>query len=95
MYDILQIIRPPPTTTIVVKKSIDVGIEVIDSDCRVKVGVTLVNFGEENSEMKMADNISQLIFETVKTRPVEDINSLDETRRGNRGYSSIGIQLSH
>ena len=39
----------------------------------------------------MGDKIAQLIFEKIKTPIVKETNDLDDTRRGDRGFGSIGI----
>ena len=40
---------------------------------------------------KQGDRIAQLILEVIATAEVEEVNSLDETERGNGGFGSTGI----
>ena len=83
--------RIAPRSGLAVKKFIDVGAGVIDSDYRGEVGVVLFNFGTEDFTVNMGDKIAQLIFEKIKTPEVEEKNELDETRRGEKGYGSSGM----
>ena len=39
----------------------------------------------------MGDKIAQLIFEKIKTPAVKEVNSLEGTGHGDRGYGSIEI----
>ena len=48
------------------KKFIDVGARVIDSDYRGEIGVILFNFGEGNFIVNMGVKIAQLIFEKIE-----------------------------
>ena len=83
--------RIAPRSGLAIKKFIDVGAGVIDSDYRGELGVILFNFGEEDFIVNMGDRIAQLIFEKIKTPQIKDVQSLEETRRGNRGYGSTGM----
>ena len=49
------------------------------------------NFGEEDFVVNTGDKIAQLIFEKIKTRDIQETNSLEETGRGDKGYGSTGI----
>ena len=55
--------RVAPRSGLALKKFIDVGAGVIDSDYRGELGVVLFNFGKENVIVHMGDRIAQLIFE--------------------------------
>ena len=80
------------------KKFIDVGAGVIDSDYRGELGVILFNFGNEDFVVNQGDKIAQLIFEKIKTPTVKEVDSLEGTGRGDKGYGSTGsvaqIQIS-
>ena len=69
-----------------VKYKIDVGAGVIDSDYRGNVGVVLINNGENNFEVWKGDQIAQLILEKAKIALVEEVEMLDETKRGQGGF---------
>ena len=64
--------RTTPRFGLTLKKLIDVGAGVIDSDCRAKRGVILFKFGDEDFEVNMGDKIAQLIFERIKTPVVQE-----------------------
>ena len=54
--------RVAPKFGLALKKFIDVGAGVIDSDYRGELGVILFNFGEEDFVINMGDKIAQPIF---------------------------------
>ena len=83
--------RIAPRSGLAIKKFIDVGAGVIDADYRGELGVILFNFGEEDFIVNMGERIAQLIFEKIKTPQIKEVKSLEETRRGNRGYGSTGM----
>ena len=68
--------RIAPRSGIALKKFIDVGAGVIDSDYRGEIGVVLFNFGSENFVVNMGDTIAQLIFEKIKTPEIKETNNL-------------------
>lgn len=84
--------RVAPRSGLALKKFIDVGAGVIDSDYRGNVGVILFNFGEQEFEVKKGDRIAQLILERIVTPEVKEVDSLEETVRGNGGFGSTGIK---
>ena len=82
--------RIAPRSGLAVKKFIDVGAGVIDSDYRGEIGVVLFNFSNDSFCINMGDRIAQIIFEKIKTPSVKETNDLGETDRGNQGYGSSG-----
>ena len=77
------------------KKFIDVGAGVVNSDYRGEVGVVLFNHGDQDFEVKMGDRIAQLILEKIDTLPVEEVQGLDDTVRGSGGFGSIGVKFGN
>ena len=73
------------------KKSIDVGAGVVDSDYIGEVGVVLFNHGDQDFEVKMGDRIAQLILEKIDTPKVEEVRALEESVRGSGGFRSTGL----
>ena len=63
--------RIAPRSGLALKKFIDVGAGVVDSDYRGEVGVVLFNHGDQDFLVKMGDRIAQLILEKIDTPPVE------------------------
>ena len=83
--------RIAPRYGLALKKFIDVGLGVIDADYKGELGVILFNFGSEDFAVNMGDKIAQLIFEKIKTPEIKEVNELEETGRGSKGYSSTGL----
>ena len=83
--------RIAPRSGLAIKKFIDAGAGVIDSDYRGELGVILFNFGEEDFTVNMGDRIAQLIFEKIKTPTIKETNDLEGTGRGEGSYGSIGV----
>ena len=84
--------RIAPRSGLALKKFIDVGAGVVDSDYRGEVGVVLFNHGDQDFEVKMGDRIAQLILEKIDTLPVEEVQGLDGTVRGSGGFGSTGVK---
>jgi len=82
--------RVAPRSGLAVKKGIQVGAGVIDPDYTGEVKVLLFNDGEGHFEIKKGDRIAQLIIERCDTPPVEEVDSLDNTERGEGGFGSTG-----
>ena len=83
--------RVAPRSGLAVKKFIDVGAGVIDSDYRGELGVVLFNFSNEDFCINMGDRIAQLVFEKIKTPEIKEVDELEGTDRGSKGYGSSGI----
>ena len=86
--------RIAPRSGLALKKFIDVGAGVVDADYRGELRVVLLNFGEEDFKINMGDKIAQLIFEKIKTTEVTEVDSLEETGRGDMGFGSTGLNSS-
>ncbi len=62
----------------------------IDSDYRGEVKVILVNHGEEDFVIRRGDRIAQLVIAPVVHVDWREVESLEETRRGEGGFGSTG-----
>uniref|UniRef100_A0A2R9A7H2 Deoxyuridine 5'-triphosphate nucleotidohydrolase n=1 Tax=Pan paniscus TaxID=9597 RepID=A0A2R9A7H2_PANPA len=82
--------RVAPRSGLAAKHFIDVGAGVIDEDYRGNVGVVLFNFGKEKFEVKKGDRIAQLICERIFYPEIEEVQDLDDTKRGSGGFGSTG-----
>ena len=51
----------------------------------------MVNNGIEPFEIKPGDRIAQLLLERVSVPDVEEVEELDDTKRGAKGFGSTGI----
>ena len=86
--------RIVPRSGLALKKFIDVGAGVVDADYRGKLGVVLFNFGDSDFQINMGDKVTQLIFEKIKTPAIKEVNSLEDTDRGNRGFGPTGVKTT-
>ena len=86
--------RIAPCSGLAVKKFIDVGAGVIDSDYRGEIGVVLFNHSAMNFSVQVGDRIAQLILEKIKIPTVQKVIVLSVTDRGSGGFGSTGLQSS-
>ena len=86
--------RIAPRSGLALKRFIDVGAGVIDSNYRGEIGVMLFNFGEEDFVVNMGARIAQLIFEKIKTPKIKEFDSLEGSGRGDQGYGSMGVSAN-
>ena len=63
----------------------------IDSDYRGEVGVILQNSGTEPVTIVRGDRIAQLVFARYETPELEDVEALETSMRGARGFGSTGV----
>ena len=82
--------RIAPRSGLTVKKSLDVGAGVVDSDYRGPVGVVLFNHSKEDVAIAAGDRIAQLILTRIDTPAVVEVDALDATQRGAGGFGSTG-----
>jgi dUTP pyrophosphatase len=62
----------------------------IDSDYRGEVQVILANLGEETITISRGDRIGQMVICPVVQAQWEEVDALEETRRGAGGFGSTG-----
>ena len=72
------------------KRGILINAGVIDRDYRGPVKVMVHNISNNSYIIKKNDRIAQLILEKIKTPPVELVEELDDTIRGEGGFGSTG-----
>ena len=82
--------RIAPRSGLSWKKSIDIGAGVIDFDYRGPVGMLLVNNSTDHFEVKKGDRVAQLLLERVSVPDVLEVEDLDATERGVKGFGSTG-----
>ena len=71
-----------------IRRQIDVGAGVIDSDFRGNIGIILFNHSDCDFDVKTGDKIAQLIIERICIPEMIEVKDLDETKRGDRGFGS-------
>ena len=82
--------RIAPRSSLAVKKYIDIGAGVVDSDYRGEVKVLLIYSGREKLVLERGDRIAQLILEKITLPEIEVVSCLDSTERGEGGFGSTG-----
>lgn len=63
----------------------------IDSDYRGEVSVLLINHGDESFSIRRGDRIAQVVFARVVRVKFQEVDSLDDSKRGTGSYGSTGL----
>ncbi|PQL95375.1 dUTP diphosphatase [Apibacter adventoris] len=64
----------------------------IDADYRGELGVILINLSKEDFAINDGDRIAQLIIAKHETITWEEVERLNSSERGDKGYGSSGIK---
>lgn len=62
----------------------------IDADYRGEIGVILVNLSNENFTVENGDRVAQLVIAKHERAVWQEVEVLEETRRGAGGFGSTG-----
>lgn len=62
----------------------------IDPDYRGEVKVVLVNLSNQTFVIKRGDRIAQLVISPAVRAELQEVDSLDDTKRGDRGFGHTG-----
>ena len=62
----------------------------IDADYRGEIGVILVNLSNKKFEIKNGDRIAQIVVAKHEKAIWNEVNSLEQTKRGTGGFGSTG-----
>lgn len=63
----------------------------IDADYRGEIGVILVNLSAEEFTINDGDRIAQMVITKHETATWEEVDTLEETERGEGGFGSSGV----
>ena len=63
---------------------------VIDSGYRGEILVGIVNLSNEIHKFKKGDKVAQMLIQEVSVPHLEEVEELDETERGDKGFGSSG-----
>jgi dUTP pyrophosphatase len=63
----------------------------IDADYRGEIGLIVINWGKEPFTIRRGDRIAQMVIGKVYRAQVEEVNEIDHTARGKRGFGHSGI----
>jgi dUTP pyrophosphatase len=64
----------------------------IDSDYRGEIAVLLINHGDAPFVVNRGDRIAQLVIAAVAPAELVEVETLDETERGEGGFGSSGVR---
>ncbi|MCS6788988.1 MAG: dUTP diphosphatase [Patescibacteria group bacterium] len=64
---------------------------VIDSGYRGEVRVVMFNLGKTDYKVEKGVKIAQLVIMPIINYELEEVNELDETHRGEKGFGSSGL----
>ena len=62
----------------------------IDSDYRGELGVIIINLSKEGYTVKSGDKIAQMVLSKYEKIQLEQVDVLDESKRGSGGYGHTG-----
>ncbi|KAF8659672.1 hypothetical protein AX16_001810, partial [Volvariella volvacea WC 439] len=71
-------------------KGIDIAAGVVDRDFTGELKVILVNNSDNTFNVSVRDCIAQLICERIAMVNVKQVNNIEETERGSKGFGSTG-----
>jgi dUTP pyrophosphatase len=63
----------------------------IDADYRGELQVILINLSDQEFVINRGDRIAQLVIQTVCQPSIVEVESLDNTERGEGGFGSTGV----
>ncbi|MFT4967172.1 MAG: dUTP pyrophosphatase [Candidatus Deianiraeaceae bacterium] len=64
----------------------------IDNDYRGEISIILANFSQQPFTIEHGMRIAQLVIAQYQQFDVSEVNSLDETSRGDGGFGSTGVK---
>lgn len=67
------------------------GVGVIDSDYTGEIQVLLTNFSDRPFVIEPGDRIAQVVFAPVWLASLRQVEELDQTERGRKGFGSTGV----
>lgn len=65
---------------------------VVDSSYRGEIGVVLKNLGDEIFKVEKNMKIAQMLIQPVVSAKLEEVEELDKTERGEKGFGSTGLK---
>jgi dUTP pyrophosphatase len=63
----------------------------IDADYRGEIGVILINLSDTDFEINSGDRIAQMIIAKHEIISWKDVDKLDDSTRGEKGFGSTGV----
>lgn len=62
-----------------------------DSDYRGSVRIALINVGDKHYDLNVGDRVAQLVIAPIWQVDFEEVETLEETERGENGFGSTGV----
>ncbi|OIO61566.1 deoxyuridine 5'-triphosphate nucleotidohydrolase [Candidatus Woesearchaeota archaeon CG1_02_33_12] len=63
----------------------------IDSGYRGEIGVIAINHSKEEFKIEKGTKIAQMVFNKIEKAEFEEVKDLDNTKRGQNGFGSTGL----
>lgn len=63
----------------------------IDADYRGEIKIILINHSDIDFNIKIGDRLAQMVFSRVMDISFEEVADLSETKRGEGGFGSTGV----
>ena len=63
----------------------------IDADYRGEIGVIIANLSDSDFTIKSGDRIAQMVIAKYEKISWKEVDKLDDSLRGNKGFGSTGI----
>ena len=63
----------------------------IDSGYRGEIGVITINHSKEEFKIEKGTKIAQMVFNKIEKAEFEEVKDLDNTKRGQNGFGSTGL----
>jgi dUTP pyrophosphatase len=82
--------RIAPRSGFSVKYGLILNAGVIDSDYRGEIKILFNNFTKMDVVIQKGDKIAQIIIEKISILDVEEVENLEDTERGDKGFGSTG-----
>lgn len=79
-----------PRSGLSVTKGVDILAGVIDSSYRGEIGIVLLNTGYDDVMISKGDRIAQLLIQPIEIVTPQEVEELEESERGVRGFGSTG-----
>lgn len=70
------------------------GVGTIDADYRGEIGVLMINLGQEAFEIEPNMRIAQMVVARYERAEWDEVETLDDTDRGEGGFGSTGTKHS-
>jgi len=82
-----------PRSGLAIKKGITVlnAPGTIDADYRGEIGIILINLSNEDFSIKDGDRVAQLVITKYSQAKWEEVELLEDTKRGKGGFGSTGV----